>query len=369
MNQPLHLSGLPQGASGTPGATMIATPVVVPPGVNGASLTRQGSEGETYTDLALMAGDAGSNLAVGSVLKNGAGAIGTAVSGAFSVVGTQIHNQREMETLLNVYRDTVAAQLCIPAQAVNEADLRFAAEKFQENKMLREELATMDEKSVTSPVRSVVTSAAALAGGLVGGIGGMGVMSLPASIAGSVAASKAADSVMDGIIGKADMLTPFVALQQAEAKVTSGEGVSALDMFLFHVASDPGLARQIEGHMGDRFEELPEEKQTRAMLRDHPMLTELCKYEAFLLNSKALPAAALMDGRVQQAVKQEFEQAYAQAQKPKNLVFSGGAQVSPLAPRSQIVARTAPAAQGGYTQAVEQQRAALEAQAQQGLLN
>lgn len=368
MNAPLHVSALPQGASPAPHAAVMAAPAVVPPGANGASLTRQGNEEETYTDLALMAGDAGSNLAVGGILKSGAGALGTAVSGAFSVVGTQIHNQREMETLLNVYRDTVAAQLGIPADAVVEADLRFAAESFRENKMLREELARMDEASVTSPVRSVVNSAAALAGGAVGAIGGLGLMSLPAGIAGSMAASKAADRVMDGIIGKSDALTPFAALQQAEARVTSGEGVSALEMFLFHAVSDPRLAAQIEGHMGDRFEELPEEKQTRTMLRDHPMLTELCKYEAFLLNSKALPAAALMDERVQNAVQQEFEQAFAQTKKPQNLVFTSGAHVSPLAPRSQITIKT-PAAQGGYAQAVEQQRAALEAQTQQGLLN
>jgi len=362
MNAPLHTGEILPGAA-APDVSIMAAPVV--PGMNGATLVRPGSSEETYTDLALMAGDAGGNLATG-ILKTGAGAAGTAVSGAFSVVGTEIHHRREIEKLLEVYRDTVAAQLGIPANAVNEADLRAAAEKFPENKALREEFAAMDEQSVTSPVRAVVTSAAALAGGAAAALVGLpaaGIGGLATGLAGSVAAGQVAGRVMDGILGKENNLTPFVALQQADAKLQSGEGISARDMFLFHVASDKNLATQIEGHMGDRFEDLPPEKQTRTMLRDHPLLTELCKYEAYQLNSKALPAASLMDERVQAAVKQEFEQ----AQRPQGRIMTTGSTVSPLAPRSQIVVQNA--TQNGYAQAIEAQRAAQTAQNPQGLVN
>lgn len=351
--QPLHIGGMPQGAL-RPHASVMASAVV--PGANGASLVRSIGDDETYTDMALAAGDMGSGLAAGTLGKFG-GAVGTAASGAFSVVGTSIQQQRAVEKLLEVYRDTVSAQLQIPPAAVNEMDLRAAADQFAENKALRDEFERMDTRSVTSPVRAVVTSAAALAGGAAGAIAGGGIASLATGFAGSVAASSAAGKALDGIIGKEDALTPFVALQQAEAKVLSGEGVSPKDMFLFHVASDPALAAQIEGHMGDRFQDLPAEKQARAMLRDHPVLTELCKYEAYMLNSKAVPAASLMDGRVQQSLVEEFEQTYAQVQRPAGRIMTAGAEISPLAPRSQIVLPDA-GGEGAFARAVTQRRIA-----------
>lgn len=355
MAAPLHVAALPQGAA-APTTAAMAMPVV--PGVNGATLTRAASNQETYTDLGLMGGEA-----VTGLLPHFAGPAGAVVSGAFGVAGTQIHNRRNVATLLSVYRDTVAAQMGIPANVVNEADLRFAAEKFPENKVLRAEFAGMDERSVTQPVRKTLSAAAALAGGAVGALAGGGVASLATGFAGSMAAERVANSALDGILGKEETLTPLVALQQAEAKVTAGEEVRDLDMFLFHVAVNKHLADQIEGHMGNRFEELPEEKQTRTMLRDHPLLWALCKYEAALLNSKALPAASLMDERVQAAVKQEFEK----TQQPQGRIHTMGSSVSPLAPRPQIAVKT-PAAQSGYAQAIEAQRAAAQsAQTQPGL--
>lgn len=361
------MSVTPQIGSVPPGvqSALVSTPATaaVVPGMNGVTLAREASAGETYADIGLTVADVGTNLASGTLGKIG-GPVSVAASGAFNIAGNVLHHERTIEKLLEVYRDTVSAQLGVPASMVNEADLRAAASKFPENKALLQEFEHMDAQSVNMPVRSIVSGAAALVGGAAGALAGGGIASLATGLAGSVAASRAADGVMDSMLGKESNNTVFAALQQADAKLQSKAGVSAMDMFLFHVAADAKLAAQIEGHMGDRFEDLPEEKKTRTMLRDHPMLTELCKYEAYLLNSKSIPAAALMDERLQQQVKQEFEQFYAQAQVPQNQVLATGSQVSSLVPRSQIVvSQPMPqASQPGYAQAIAEQRIAQQDQ-------
>ncbi len=350
MNAPLYVGQLPHGAGDAQVAYM-AAPVV--PGMNGKNLARAGTDGELYTDLTLTGLDAAGGIAVGA---RSAGAAGAAVSGAVNVVSTTLHNNRTEQQLLDLYRDTVASQLGMAPEQVSVDNLREAAERFAENKALRAEFAAMDEKSVTSPVRAAITSVAALAGGAAGALAGGGIASMATGLAGSMAAGSAAGKALDAIMGKDGELTPFGALQQADAKLQSGEGVSAMDMFQFHVASDPDLARHIEGHMGERFQDLSDEKKSRTMLRDHPMLTELCKYEAYLLNSKSISAGSLMDGRVQMDVQAEFEQSYLQAQTPSLRVTTGDAVVSRLAPSSQIVVPS-PAAVGAHTQALAQQRA------------
>lgn len=358
MSEATQLGVVPQGVQ----AALVSTPAAaaIVPGMNGATLAREASAADTYTDIGLTVADAGANLASGTLGKVG-GPVSVVASGAFNIAGNALHHERDIEKLLEVYRDTVSAQLGVPAAAVNEADLRVAASKFPENKALLQAFEHMDEQSVNAPVRSIVSGAAALVGGAAGALAGGGIASMATGLAGSMAASRAADGVMDSVLGKENNNTVFAALQQADANLQSGKGVSAMDMFLFHVAADSKLAAQIEGHMGDRFEDLPQEKKTRTMLRDHPILTELCKYEAYLLNSKSIPAAALMDERLQAEVRKEFEQLYAQAQTPDNRIQAMGSQISPLAPRSQIVVQQpTPAQQAGYAQAIAEQRAAQQ---------
>lgn len=351
---PLYNGMPPQGVASIQ-STVPAVCSIVPPGLNGATLNRTPKDSEAYVDMGLAVGDMGANLATGALGKV-AGPVGAAVSSGFNLASTSIHNQREVERLLDIYRDTVAMQLGIPPETVTEVELRVAAEHFSENKMLREEFNKIDERSVKNPVRSLVTGLAAVGGGALGMIGGV-----PGTLAGSFAASSVADNVMDGIIGK-EGATPFTALQQAETKLQSGQGVSATDMFLFHVAASSDLATQIEGHMGDRFEDLPDSKKTRTMLRDHPALTELCKYEAFLINSKMLPPASLMDGNVQTAIKQQFEQYRTQtAQMPRPTISTQGAEVARYQPPMQTAAITQQP-RGNYAQAVTQERAAITPQ-------
>lgn len=352
MNSPVTMGAVPQGVE-PPYQAAVAAPVV---GLDGTGLTHASTGSETIADMAIMAGDVGSNLALGTVAKN-AGPIGSAVSAGFNLVGTSVKNSREIEQLLTLYRNTVAAQMGIAPEQVNEQDLRAAANQFPENKSLREELEQLDTRAVHNPVRALVTGTAAVLGGGAGALVGLpaaGVGGIATGLAGSVAASSAADKMMDGIIGKEEA-TPFTTLQQIEAKLQSGQGVSAVDMFAFHVAADKDLAVQIEGHMGDRFQDLPEEKQTRAMLRDHPALTELCKFEAYLINNKALPPASLMDERMQMAVRQQFEQMQAAMQQPTMRVQAQGSEVARLLQHPSQITVQRPQA-GNYAQAITQQR-------------
>ncbi len=336
-----HVAGVPQGAQ-TPYHATVATPVV---GMNGVGAYRPLTNEESLADMAVMGLDA-----AGGLVSKAAAPV-AALSGAASVVGTSLQNQREEKILLDLYRDTVAASIGIPPEQVTLEDLRQMAEHSPEHKHLREELEKLDERSITKPVRSVVTTAAAVGGGILGAIPGLGIGSAATGLAGSIAASKAADSIMDGMIGEERDDTVFDAIKQIDAKVQSKDGVSPLDLFALHVAADEGLALQIKGHMGDDFGDLPSDKQARTMLRDHPRLTELCRYEAYLINAGALPPASLMDERVQVMVRERFEHLQAQAQ-PTPRIMTGGHQVSPLAPQSQIVAGQP----GAFSRAVTQQR-------------
>lgn len=338
------MNTVPQGAQPTYSA-VAAAPAVV--GMDGVGLTRESSSNETIADMAITAGDVVSNLAIGTVAKNVAGPIGTVASAGFRAVGTSVQNGREMDQLLALYRNTVAAQAGIAPEQVDEQILRVAAERFPENKALREELERLDKRAVYEPVKALVTGAAAVGGGIVGAVGGGGV-NVVTGLAASVAASTAADKMMDGVFGKEEA-TPFTALQQIEVKLREGQGASAFDLFLFHLAADKNLAAQIEGHMGDRFEELPEEKQVRAMSRDHPELLELCKFEAYLINTKALPPASLMDERMQQAVRQQFEQ----MRRPDMRIHTQGAEVLPMMQRPAQIIVPRPYA-GNYARRVAQ---------------
>ncbi len=351
---PAVYGDVPPGGARAMTSSVAAVPVHKPVGLN-----YQAKDGDTIKDVALTAGDLGGGLLVNgsAALGKAAGPAGAVLSAGFSTVRGNMEAHRDIDSLLELYKEKVSLQLGKPAEQVSEKDLRAVAGRYPEYRGLRNALETIDARHAKTPVRSLVGASAALAGGAVGAIAGGGFASLATGMAGSVAASAAADKMFMAVTGDGEEHSAYVKLKDLEAKVQSGEGVSAMDMFAYHVSQDEGLARQIETRMGDRFDDLSDEKKARAMLRDHPMESKLAEFEAYLMNTGQLQAAALMDESTQRAVRQAFEQQLMAAPTTRIMAPSHSIEF--------MQGQQAGVGQGAFTRGLENERAQAPSTEQQ----